>query len=114
MPILKNARIAIIEPAKLVDYCLDPHHEDGRHKARVFRAVLGFEQTNYADLIDAIRRGIMSHEAEWLGETAHGFVWRVDMPIAGPRGTARVRTGWIYEKSEDVSRITTTYVLDRR
>jgi hypothetical protein len=33
MPILENATIAIIEPAKFVDYCLDPHHDDGRHKA---------------------------------------------------------------------------------
>jgi hypothetical protein len=59
MPILKNARTAIIAPAKLVDYCLDPHHDDGRHKARVFKSVLGFDRTNYADLIAAIRTGIM-------------------------------------------------------
>ena len=111
MPILKNARIAIIEPAKFVDYCLDPHHEDGRHKARVFKAVLGFDRTNHADLIAAIRTGIMNHEAEHMGETAHGLLWRVDMPIAGPKGTATVRTGWIYEKGQDVPRLTTSYVL---
>lgn len=113
MPILKNAPTAIIEPVKFVDYCLDPHHEDGRHKARVFKAILGFDRTNYADLIAAIRTGIMTHEAEYLGETAHGFLWRVDMPITGPRGTATVRTGWIYEKGQDVPRLTTAYVLSR-
>jgi hypothetical protein len=111
MPILKNARTAIIEPVKFVDYCLDPHHKDGRHKARVFKAVLGFDRTNYADLIAAIRTGIMAQEAEYLSETAHGFLWRVDRPITGPRGTATVRTGWTYEKGQDVPRLTTAYVL---
>jgi hypothetical protein len=114
MPILQNARSAVIERAKLTRYCLDPDHEDGRHKARVFKAALGFDQANADDLISAIRSGIMTHEAEYLGETAHGFLWRVDLPIAGPRGTAAVRTGWIYEKGKDVPRLTTAYVLGRR
>jgi Domain of unknown function (DUF6883) len=114
MPILENAPIAIIEPAKFVDYCLDPDHDDGRHKARVFKAFLGFEQTNYADLIAAIRRGILTREAQYVGETAHGFLWRVDLPITGPRGSATVRTGWIYEKDKDVPRLTTAYVLGDR
>jgi uncharacterized protein len=114
MPILANARTAVIEPAKFIEYCLDLHHEDGRHKARVFKAALGFDQTTYADLIDAIRTGIMQCEAEYLGETAHGLLWRVDLPITGPRGSATVRTGWIYEKGTDVPRLTTAYVLGPR
>jgi filamentous hemagglutinin len=114
MPILRNARIAVVQRAKLTRYCLDPTHEDGRHKARVFQAALGFDQANAADLISAIRTGIMSHEAEHAGETAHGSLWRVDVLIAGPGGIATVRTGWIYEKGKDVPRFTTAYVLGRR
>ena len=45
--------------------------------------------------------------------TAHGLLWRVDMPITGPRGTATVRTGWIYEEGQDVPRLTTAYVLSQ-
>jgi hypothetical protein len=111
IPILRNARVAVIESAKFVEYCLDPQHEDGRHKARVFKALLGFGQTNHASLIGAIRGGIMAHEAGYVGETARGFLWRGDMPITGPRGAATVRTGWIYEKGQDVPRLTTAYVL---
>lgn len=114
MPILHNAHIAVIERAKLTRYCLDPTHQDGRHKARVFKSALGFERANAADLIREIRTGIMSHEAEYAGETAHGFLWRVDLVIAGPAGTAPVRTGWIYEKGKDVPRLTTAYVLGNR
>jgi filamentous hemagglutinin len=93
MPILENARLAVIERTKLARYCLDPTHEDGRHKARVFKAALGFDQANAGDLISAIRSGIMTNEAEYLGETAHGLLWRVDMLITGPGGSATVRTG---------------------
>jgi hypothetical protein len=56
----------------------------------------------------------MTNEAEYLGETAHGLLWRVDLPITGPDGTAIVRTGWIYEKGKDVPRLTTAYVLGTR
>ena len=38
---LLNARGAIIELAKIRDYCLSPDHPRGRHKARVFREALG-------------------------------------------------------------------------
>jgi hypothetical protein len=56
----------------------------------------------------------MRHEAEFLGETAHGSLWRVGVPIAGRGGRATVRTGWIYEKGKDVPRLTTAYVLGKR
>jgi hypothetical protein len=114
MPILKNAHVAIIEPDKLTRYCLDLTHEDGRHKARVFESALGFDQSNAGDLIRAIGTGIMVHKAEYVGETMHGLLWRVDLPLAGPGGSATVRTGWIYEKGKDVPRLTTAYVLGKQ
>ena len=38
---LANSGRAVVDVAKLKDYCLNPAHEDGKHKARVFAAVLG-------------------------------------------------------------------------
>ena len=40
----------------------------------------------------------------------HGELWQVDLPLAGPSGAATVRTGWIYEESSDVPRLTTAFV----
>jgi hypothetical protein len=114
MPILNNAFVAIIEPDKVARYCLDLAHEDGRHKARVFKTALGFDKSNAGDLIRAIRTGIMVHDAEYVGETMHGLLWRVDLPVVGPAGSATVRTGWIYEKDKDVPRLTTAYVIGKR
>ena len=39
---LPNGDRAIVEDAKLVDYCLSTTHPRGRHKARLFAAALGF------------------------------------------------------------------------
>lgn len=110
MAILKNADIAVIEPQKFTRYCLDPNSRNGQHKARVFKAALGFDLSNYIDLIKSIRDGIMIQEARCTGKTAHGELWQVDMPIAGPTGTASVRTHWIYEEGSDVPRLTTAFV----
>lgn len=32
---------AVIDDDKLIGYCLNPEHPEGRHKARVFQSVLG-------------------------------------------------------------------------
>ena len=52
---------AIVEISKLRNYCLDPHHPRGRHKARVFLSALGLGQTDAdflrAALLEAARGG---------------------------------------------------------
>jgi hypothetical protein len=114
VPVLKNADVAIIDARKFLRYCLDPHSRHGRHKARLFEVVLGFDLSNYLGLIASIREGISRTPAEYQGETAHGHRWRVDLLITGPGGRATVRTAWIYEKGNDVPRLTTAYVLGNK
>jgi hypothetical protein len=38
---LPNAERAVVDIAKLQDYSLNPAHDVGKHKARVFRSALG-------------------------------------------------------------------------
>jgi hypothetical protein len=38
---IPHAGRAVVDIRKLRDYCLNPLHEEGKHKARVFVAVLG-------------------------------------------------------------------------
>ena len=47
---LPNKGAAVVELAKLWDYCLNPEHPVGKHKARVFAAVLGFTAEDAARL----------------------------------------------------------------
>jgi hypothetical protein len=43
---LPHSDLASLELRKLEDYCLDPTHPRGRHKARVFRQALGLERSD--------------------------------------------------------------------
>jgi hypothetical protein len=113
LPILPNAAAAVINPGKLTGYCLDPTSPGGRHKARVFKAALGFDLSNWRDLLSAIHQGILVHEAEPQGGSLHGERWRVDIIVVGPAGRATVRTVWLYGKDSDVPRLITAYVIGR-
>jgi hypothetical protein len=51
---------AEIPPPKLRDYALNPEHEEGRHKARVFAAALGIRREHWTYLRDQILRALES------------------------------------------------------
>lgn len=110
MPILRNAERAVIDRRKLLDYLLNPANPRGAHKARVFRAALGYTSRNHEGLIAAIRDGIMAHDAVLVREDGHGEHYRVEMTIIGPQGSALVVTGWIIDRGSDVPRLTTAFV----
>ena len=109
MPVLKNATKAIIDDRKIRDYILNMRNPDGRHKARVIRAATGLARLNYNDLIEQIKQGILASEAEPIDAIPYGERFRVVITISGPKGTLRVRTGWIYRIGEDVPRLATLY-----
>ncbi|MDP2362396.1 MAG: hypothetical protein Q8M94_01365 [Ignavibacteria bacterium] len=39
---LPNKKKAVVDIRKLEEYCLNPFHQRGKHKAKVFKSVLGF------------------------------------------------------------------------
>ena len=53
---LPNPERAVVDIAKLRDYCLNPRHPRGRHKARVFAAVLGIAR----DEVDILRQALLA------------------------------------------------------
>jgi hypothetical protein len=110
-PPLRNAHRAVVDTRKIVDYALSPDNPVGRNKARVFAAALGFDRSNGHLLVDEIRRGVMASPAEPGVVDAYGARYRVDMSIVGPRGSAMVRTAWIYRTGSDVPELLTLHVL---
>lgn len=60
---LPNGDQAIVEIVKLQEYCLRPTHPRGRHKARVFAAVLGLTADNAELLRDALLRAALTEDA---------------------------------------------------
>jgi hypothetical protein len=107
---LRNADRAVIDARKLSDYALNPSNPVGRHKARVLAAVLGFDRSNVHLLIAELRRGVVAHEAEPGLVDEYGARYRIDMRVTGPKGTATLRTAWIYRIDSDVPELVTLHV----
>ena len=64
---LPNADLAVFDIRKIADYCLNPSHPRGRHKARVFREALNLERVDSAWLRDALLAAARSSEASLIG-----------------------------------------------
>lgn len=60
---LPNARRAVVPIQKLAGYSLDPEHETGAHKARVFRAALGLTAADAGWLRDRILDAVATTDA---------------------------------------------------
>ena len=53
---LSNGDNAVIPMDKLTEYCLNPNHSSGKHKARVFASALGITAEKAEDLSALIAR----------------------------------------------------------
>jgi hypothetical protein len=106
---LPHPERAVVDVAKLRDYCLSPLHEDGKHKARVFAAALGIGQANAEWLRQRLLEGAHG-DAVLIGRSQYGSLYMVDFSVRAFRGEAVVRSGWLVRASEDFPRLTTCYV----
>jgi len=102
---------AIIDPRKLLEYALSFDHDDGKHKAALFREVLGIT----GETADRLIQGL--HEAAAHGDTTpgrrdrYGQRYQIDFDFSGPVGRAVVRSVWIVTEGETVPRLVTCYIL---
>lgn len=98
--------------SKLGEYCLNPEHPDGKHKARVFASVLGITRDNQDILAEAIRSACRDlEEAEPAGEDSFGKRFRLIFPLSTGRGNAQVFTAWMIRHGEDFPRLITCFIL---
>lgn len=104
----------VIDERKLRDYCLDPAHVRGRHKAKVFRAALGIEQGDAPWLANAISTALRNAQATVEGQDRFGTRWRTDLSLDRSGRTAEIRAIWIVTPDDATPRLVTCYVLPRR
>lgn len=108
---LPNANQGIVDIRKLKDYCLDPIHPRGKHKARVFERALNLTKENAEELRAEIL-GRMPYEEALLGEEdTYGRRYVVDFEYTREGCRARIRTCWILKAGEEAPRLTTCFVL---
>jgi hypothetical protein len=103
-------RATIDVKRKVAGYALDPQNEVGKNKARVFKSVLGYDQSNYGPLVDQIRDGIKNQTAVPGQVDKYGVRFSVDVPVTGPAGSGQVRTSWIYRPNSEAPDLTSMRV----
>ncbi|MBM4040692.1 MAG: hypothetical protein FJ290_19475 [Planctomycetes bacterium] len=108
---LPHTEHAFVDLRKLTDYCLDPEHPRGRHKARMFASVLGITRDEAEDLRDALLLAACNQHCRLVERDAHGERYVVESWVAGPRGRGRVRSLWIVRTGESFPRLVSCYVL---
>src|SRR5258708_3561683 len=108
---LPNPDQATIDIEKLRDYCLNPHHPRGRHKARVFASTLGLNSEDAEFLRAVLFRAVRSSEAIPTKSNIYGQMFIIDFHMSGPKGEALVRSSWIVYWGENYPRFLSCYVL---
>jgi hypothetical protein len=108
---LPSGERANVPIEKLRDYCLNPTHRVGGHKAHVFESVLGLTSTHAEELRQRLLSIAQTGDAVLGMQNAYGQRYVVDFEMTTPVGTAVVRSTWIVLVAEDIPRLTSCYVL---
>lgn len=108
---MPNAENAIVDIRKLRDYCLNPAHSDGKHKARLFLSIFGMTAKD-ASLLQEILLDIVTTTDAILGkQDEYGQRYIIDFMLEWNGKRGQVRSGWILENNSDTPRLTTCYPL---
>lgn len=96
---------------KLRDYCLNPLHDEGKHKARVFATVLGMTAADAPALQERLQQAVRTHEARLGYLDAYGQRYVLDFEVEWRGKRAILRSGWILEHGSHAPRLTSCWVL---
>ncbi|MCC7354340.1 MAG: hypothetical protein IT330_11335 [Anaerolineae bacterium] len=109
--IIPNAERAVVDMRKLRDYCLNPTHDEGRHKARLFAAALGITREDVGELHDALLQAIKTHDAQLGRRDEYGQRYIVDFMCEWHGKRAMIRSSWIVEHGSGIPKLTSCYPL---
>ena len=108
---LPNPEQTIIDDSKLVGYCLNPNHVDGKHKARVFKSALNITIENAEELKLALFNAVKKYDALLDKSNLYGQKYTIDFPLTRENKTATIHSVWIIKNNEQFARLITCYVV---
>jgi hypothetical protein len=108
IPYAERAEVSI---HKLRDYCLNPLHDEGKHKARVFASALGMTAADAESLRNLLLQAVRTQDAQPGYQDAYGQRYMVDFQMEWRGRRARIHSAWILEHGSDVPRLTSCYVF---
>jgi len=109
--LIPNSVNAVVDIRKLRNYCLNPEHAQGKHKARLFASILGMKVDDAEELRLILLEIVTSHEAKPGRADEFGQRYTVDFLLRWQDRSATVRSGWIVEHKSGIPRLTTCYPL---
>ncbi|MGD1953517.1 MAG: DUF6883 domain-containing protein [Leptolyngbyaceae cyanobacterium] len=109
--LLPYAENAVVDIRKLRNYCLNPNHDDGKHKARLFSSILGMTDADAEDLRQILLKIVKTQEARPGRQDDYGQRYTIDFALEWQNRNATVRSGWIIENDSDIPRLITCYPL---
>jgi hypothetical protein len=109
--LIPNAENAVVDLRKLRDYCLNPEHSTGKHKARLFSSMLGMTAENAPQLRQILLEVVKTHEARLGRRDEFGQRYTLDFTLEWQNKSAVIRSGWTIETNSDIPRLTSCYPL---
>lgn len=101
-----------IDTRKFTHSALDMDSPHGKHKAILFKKLLGFTKENYKYLLNEIESKAMQAEITFHSQDSFGTRYIADILVQGTEGRkAIVRTGWIIHPDSRESHLVTLYVV---
>jgi hypothetical protein len=95
---LPNGNRAIVPIEKLRDYCLNSKHRVGRHKAYVFRRVLGLTLVDAKELRQKLLAIASTGEATRGRQDVYGERYLVDFELTTPEYFTRLTSCYVYKE----------------
>jgi hypothetical protein len=111
---LPNGDRAVVDIRKLRDYCLNPNHPVGKHKARLFKSLLGIVQDDANELRMVLLQAAATANAIKGKRDKYGQRYTVHFDIARGSKMAIIESGWIILTDEDFPRFVTCYPRKRK
>jgi hypothetical protein len=108
---LPNPDFAIISDSKLAGYSLNLDHDEGKHKARVFKAALNMDVSHLEELKQALRSALETYDAVPAARNAYGQKYMIDFLLTREEKTAIIHSVWIVKDNEEFPRLITCYIL---
>jgi hypothetical protein len=108
--LIPNTERAVVDIRKLRDYCLNPLHDEGKHKARLF-ASIGLTANEAEELRAILLQVVKSNDARLGRRDSYGQRYIVDFLLTWRGRQSLIRSGWIIEHGTEAPRLTTCYPL---
>ena len=95
--LIPNAQNAVVDIRKLRAYCLNPEHDDGKHKARLFSSSLSMTADCAEELPQILLTVVKTHEARLGRQDEFGQRYILAFTLEWQNRSATLRSAWIIE-----------------